>query len=166
MGLDTLDQLAPENGACRDTAAPEALSSSLSTPGRRAHGVQRSQHRGRHSFYTLDQLGAAYGFDSLLAQGLNGQGETIGVYEVAPHSASDVSTYETCFGLTNPCLDGGGRRWVDSASPGGTEEADADIEQAATQAPGAAIISYEGPNTDPGPIRPLEQDRQRATAPR
>ena len=96
--------------------------------------------------YTLDSLGNAYGIGSLLASGQNGHGETIGLFELASHSSADVATYLSCFGLANPVstvqVDGGG------GPVGGnpTGEADLDIEQAATQAPGASIISYEGPN--------------------
>ena len=43
-------------------------------------------------------------------------------------------------------MDGGGG----AVGGGGTEEADVDIEQAATQAPGASLISYEGPNSQTG----------------
>jgi hypothetical protein len=101
-------------------------------------------------YYTLDALGAAYGFGSLLSDGQNGHGKTIAVYELGSSSSSDVSTYENCFGLSNPVsavsADGGGG----AVGGGGTVEADADIEQAATQAPGASLISYEAPNTDAG----------------
>ena len=97
---------------------------------------------------TMNQLTTDYGIDSLLAAGLTGAGQSVGVYELGQSSASDVSTYETCFGLTNPLsvvpsVDGGAT--VDANA---TAEADLDIEQVATQAPGASIISYEGPNTD------------------
>jgi len=98
---------------------------------------------------TPDQAGAAYGIGGLIGAGQNGTGQTIAVYEVAPHIPVDVSTYETCFGLNNPVqtvpVDGG-------ASPdvGGSVEADLDIEQLATQAPGSSIESYEGPNDSVG----------------
>lgn len=101
---------------------------------------------------TLDQLGADYGIGNLLDQGENGHGQTIGLYELAPHSATDVSTYFNCFGLTNAvstvAVDGG------AGTPGGdgTLEADLDIEQAATQSPDASIISYEGPNSQVGAL--------------
>jgi subtilase family serine protease len=100
-------------------------------------------------FYTLDELGDAYGIGSLLSAGQNGRGETVGLYELGQAVTGDVSSYESCLGLTNPLVidpvDGG-------ASPGfdGTAEADSDIEQVAAQAPGAAIISYEGPNSPQG----------------
>lgn len=99
--------------------------------------------------YTLDQLGSDYQVGSLLTHSQNGIGETVAVYELAPHSAPDVAAYETCFGLTNAvstvAVDGGG-----TVNPNGTAEADIDIEQVATQAPDASIVSYEGPNTESG----------------
>jgi len=103
------------------------------------------------SYYTLDNLGAAYGIGSLLTDGQNGHGQTIGLYELASSSPSDISEYKSCFGLTNSVstvsIDGGGG----TVGGAGTVEADADIEQAATQAPSAALISYEGPNSGSGP---------------
>jgi len=103
--------------------------------------------------YTTTAIGADYGVGTLLADGLTGTGERVGVFELAPSSSlmptSDVSSFLSCFGLTSPVtvkqIDGGG-----TVDQGGTEEADLDIEQAASQAPGAAITSYEGPNTDMG----------------
>ena len=99
--------------------------------------------------YTPDQVGAAYGIGSLTAAGQTGAGREVAVYELGQHIASDIDSYETCFGLQNPvstfAVDGGG-----TAGVAGTAEADADIEQVATQAPGASIVSYEGPNTTMG----------------
>jgi subtilase family serine protease len=96
-------------------------------------------------YLTLDQVGAAYQLGSLLANGQNGHGKTVGVYELADHTPSDVDSYEKCFGLANPVstvkVDGGGI----SHGGDGTIEADLDIETVATEAPGASIISYEGP---------------------
>src|SRR3984957_693021 len=98
---------------------------------------------------SLDQIGASYGIGTLLNDNQNGHGETIGLYELAPHSASDVSSYLNCFGLANSVttvpVDGGS-----FFDPSGQIEADLDIQQVATQAPGASIVSYEGPNTGQG----------------
>jgi subtilase family serine protease len=99
---------------------------------------------------TADTYSTRYGITDLFAQGWNGANETIAVFEAAAHVANDVTTYFTCFGLTNPvstvAIDGG-----DVAGPG-TDEADLDIEQVATQAPAATILSYETPNTATGDI--------------
>jgi len=97
---------------------------------------------------TPDEVGAAYGIGDLTSSGQNGSGQLVAVYELAPHIAGDISSFETCFGLHNTVstvlVDGGG------TAGGGTAEADADIEQIATQSPGASIVSYEGPNTAQG----------------
>jgi hypothetical protein len=97
----------------------------------------------------MDQVGADYGIGSLLSAGQNGSGETIGVYELAQSSAADVGSYKSCFALANPFavhkVDTGG-----SSGSNGTFEADLDAEQAMTQAPGANVISFEGPNTSTG----------------
>ena len=99
----------------------------------------------------MDQLGSAYGVNSLLSAGQNGTGETIGLYELGKTTASDISTYKTCFGLTNPfsvqTVDTGG-----TVSTDGTEEADLDVEQVMTQAPKSSVISYEGPNSIQGAL--------------
>jgi subtilase family serine protease len=96
-------------------------------------------------YLTLDQVGAAYQLGPLLANGQNGHGKTVGLYELADHTPSDIDAYQQCFGLSNPVatvkVDGGGI----SHGGYGTIEADLDIETVATEAPGASIISYEGP---------------------
>ncbi len=98
--------------------------------------------------YTLDQIGSTYGIGSLLEDGQDGSGSTVGVYELAAHNPSDVAAYETCFGLSNPVNTVTNAAYPASLGGGGTVEADLDIEQIATQAPGARIESFEeGPDT-------------------
>jgi subtilase family serine protease len=98
------------------------------------------------SFYTADEVGSLYGVGGLLTRGQSGTGKKIALVELAPHSAANTTAYLTCFGLHNTIttvkLDGGG-----TVDPNGTLEANIDIEEAATQATGAGIVSYEGPNT-------------------
>jgi len=131
---------APSSAPASSSEAPEALSTCTGA----------SAAASANGGYTPASLGAAYGVPSLLDAGFDGAGEHLGVFELAPSSALDVSSYESCFGLHDPVsvveVDGGG-----TPDAGGTEEADIDIEQQATQVPGAAsITSYEGPNTDMG----------------
>lgn len=100
-------------------------------------------------YYTLDQEGSDYGIGSLLGAGENGSGVTVGLFEQGQSSASDIATYQSCFGLSNSFsvvpVDGGAAGGAD-----GTGEADLDAEQAMTQTPDANVISYEGPNTPQG----------------
>jgi Pro-kumamolisin, activation domain/IPT/TIG domain len=96
---------------------------------------------------TMSQLTSDYGVNALQGAGLTGSGQTVGVYELGQSSGTDVSSYKTCFGLSNPLgvvkVDGGA-----TSDANATAEADLDIEQVATQAPGASIESFEAPNTD------------------
>jgi hypothetical protein len=92
--------------------------------------------------YTMDKLTAAYGINSLRSAGLTGTGQTVAVYELAPSRSSDIRAYLSCFHLGNTeSAVTVGR--APQADVNGTAEADLDIEQVATQAPGAAIVSYE-----------------------
>jgi len=155
LGLDDVTSVQPQHFLAAPPSAPtgslaaEPRADGLSS----CAGVQsvaaQDENMYNIPFYTADQVGAAYGVGDLTGAGQTGAGQTVAVYEVSQHSASDVSAYETCFGLANPVttvpVDGGG-----SAGAAGTVEADLDIEQMATQAPGASIMSYEGPNTAAG----------------
>jgi subtilase family serine protease len=98
-------------------------------------------------FDSLQELSADYGITSLQADGESGANEAIGVYELGASSSTDYDNYEGCYGLTNAVqvvpVDGG-------ATGGTSVEANADIEQVATQAPNALVISYEGPNSAQG----------------
>ncbi len=152
LGLNTLARLQPEGSIVSSPRAATAGTAGR-TPKPNADGLTpcaAAQSEAATGNDTLDGLGADYGIGSLLADGENGHGQTIGLYELSPHSVSDLATYESCFGLSNPvgtvAVDGGG-----SASFGGTAEADADAEQVATQSPRASIISYEGPDSGTGP---------------
>ncbi len=145
LGLDTVSRYEPQSRTSKSSAHTRIRTGIQPradglTP---CAGAVNTEGGG---YWGLDQLGAAYGLNSLLSQGQNGHGETIGLYELASHSPSDVNRYMNCFGLHNAVstvqVDGGGGPAVGF----GTSEADLDIEQAATQSPGASIISYEGPN--------------------
>ncbi len=99
--------------------------------------------------WTADQLASAYGLDHLFGQGRTGAGETVGIFELEPYTPSDVQTYQSCFGLTNPVADVP----VDGGATGPQSgEAALDIEAVAGLAPGAAIRVYSGPDAGTGPL--------------
>jgi hypothetical protein len=100
--------------------------------------------------YTMDELGRAYGVDSLLNDSLNGAGQTIAVYELSGYGPTDIAAYENCFGLSNHVTAVNGHDGGPSSQDTqfGIGEADLDIEQEATQAPGSSIISYQTTNTE------------------
>lgn len=98
--------------------------------------------------YTADEVAEHYQLAALEGDGQDGAGVTIALPEVNASSSSDISAYQSCFGLTNPVsvvnVDGG------PTQPVSLGEADIDIEMAATAAPGASISAYEAPDSDQG----------------
>ena len=129
-------------GSIRPAATPHAQSCASSI---------RQQANGLGG-WTTRQVAAKYQVVPLLNAGLNGAGKTIALYELAPHTAPDVSAYLTCFGLHNALTT---RKIIGGApnDPDGSVEANLDIEDAAATAPGAKLISYEGPNSALGSIK-------------
>jgi len=63
-------------------------------------------------YLTLDAMGSDYGVGSLLDDGLDGSGQTIGLYELGAMESTDIAAYQACFGLDNTVqtvnVDGGG----------------------------------------------------------
>jgi subtilase family serine protease len=144
LGLDTVAQFKdPSVSGSASASNGPALLDQIHVDGLTSCAAARETAGSQ--YLTLDEVGAHYQIGTLLANGQNGHGETVALYELADHSASDVASYEQCFGLSNPVstvtVDGGGI----SHGGYGTIEADLDIETVATEAPGASIISYEGP---------------------
>ncbi len=102
--------------------------------------------------WTVAQSAARYQMSALHDAGLQGSGRTVALFELAPHKAADVSAYLDCFSLHNPVsarkVLGGG-----TSDASGTLEANLDIEDAASTAPGSKVVSYEGPNTELGGLK-------------
>ena len=101
--------------------------------------------------YIPSQFAKAYNYDGLHSSGLQGQGQTVGVFELDGYSLSDVQTYSQCFGggsvpIQNVVLDGFNGR------PGaGAIEVELDMQVILSQAPNLAkLIVYEAPNTTQG----------------
>jgi subtilase family serine protease len=96
--------------------------------------------------YTADQIASAYRFTDLYASGAEGQGQTIAIYELEPYASSDISAFESCYGiapsLNNVAVDGG------AGTGEGQGEAALDIENAMSFAPRADYLIYEGPNSN------------------
>src|SRR5439155_4959298 len=106
--------------------------------------------------WSTRQTGVRYDVDRLQRVGLRGARKTVALYELAPHTGSDVATYLQCFGLHNPVTTVGVDGGSPETNPGAILEANLDIEAAAVTAPGANLVSYEGPNsTQSAPLGPL-----------
>ena len=132
--------------AAAPAARPQVAVHTAATGAACAAATTAAQSSLQQPTYTLDQMSGFYGLSGLRAYGFNGGGQTVAVFELAQYSASDVDSYMTCFGLTNTVdrIPVAGGAAPDPAS--GTPEADLDIEQVATQAPGATVLSYESAN--------------------
>jgi len=96
---------------------------------------------------TMNTIGNYYGAGTLIGSGHDGTGKTVAVIEFSASTPSDVSAYDSCFGIT----DNYSVQQIDGGPTNGTPlEPDLDIEMIQTQAPGAKVISYEAPNTSTG----------------
>lgn len=107
--------------------------------------------------WTTTQLAQAYGLTTPYALGHLGQGITIGVYELAPYIASDLTTYEACYKVSTQISNVN----VDNGPPTPSrrdlsEEAEPtlDLEEIASLAPDAKILDYQGPNDSAYPNAP------------
>jgi subtilase family serine protease len=96
--------------------------------------------------YTTDQIATAYGFSGVYATGDQGQGVTIGAYELEPNALSDIAAYQSCYRTDATVnyvkVDGGAGSGI------GQGEAALDIEQLIGLAPKAKILVYQGPNNN------------------
>ncbi len=116
----------------------------------------QGQLPGSGSGYTADQIASMYGLGSYYQAGDEGAGQTVALFEEQPYQASDIATYQACYGLpttapTNVNVDGGPGAYAPTQDDG---EAALDIEQVIGLAPKANIIVYQGPAsaTSPGDI--------------
>ncbi|HYT35183.1 MAG TPA: S53 family peptidase [Ktedonobacteraceae bacterium] len=101
--------------------------------------------------YIPSQFAKAYNYDGLHSAGLQGEGQTVGVFELDGYSQSDIQAYAQCFGggsvpIQNVVLDGF------NGQPGaGAIEVELDVEMILSQAPHLSkLIVYEAPNTTQG----------------
>jgi subtilase family serine protease len=105
--------------------------------------------------HTPQDFARIYGLDPLYKYGAIGRGQTLAIVtlasadEGAPHTfwSSIVDLRNTNRTVTYVNIDGGAGP---PSNAGGTGETDLDIEQSGGVAPGANIIVYQSPNTDPG----------------
>ncbi|HEY3752554.1 MAG TPA: protease pro-enzyme activation domain-containing protein [Pseudonocardiaceae bacterium] len=97
------------------------------------------------------QYDTAYRFNQV---GADGTGETVALWEFDGYKASNLTTYNTQYGLTGPAattvsVDGAN---FDTRPGGGEGEVELDSEIVRGVAPKAAQLVYEAPNSDQGQI--------------
>jgi kumamolisin len=100
--------------------------------------------------YTPNELKKAYDLTPLAAAGYTGSGQPLGLFELDGFRQSNITTYDTFYGLGSPApatvLVSGGPGRLGS----GEIEVELDIEVMHAIAPASQITVWEGPNTDPG----------------
>jgi len=142
--------------------APLAVPSAVPSPA--PHGTVAPQACAAISsfsnIWTATQLAQTYGLPGLYANGRVGAGQTVGIFELEPYSASDIQAYQSCYGTNVPV--------ADVAVDGGTSgpqsgEAALDIEVVAGLAPGVSITVYSGPNN--GTTGPIDTYAKMITTP-
>jgi subtilase family serine protease len=150
-GLSAVSPESTNVAAPKVVGAPSTCPSAGSTTSNTPNGANGALG------YNAQQQAQLYGLSAAWSAGDTGVGQTIGVYELANYSVSDVATYFTCYGLTATLkqipVDGGSTS-SDNACVSGAcpeEEATLDVEEASVLAPGAAIEVYEGTNSTSGP---------------
>jgi kumamolisin len=103
---------------------------------------------------TASDFASQYGLDGLYAKGDTGQGQTLGIVTLAAMDPAAPKYYwahvagiHRTGSLSIQNVDGGPGAPSNAA---GSSETDLDVEQSGGVAPGANVIVYQAPNTDPG----------------
>jgi Pro-kumamolisin, activation domain/IPT/TIG domain len=134
----------PAPGPAGQHRAPARTAAQPHASGPRPCAAASTAAAGSGSF-TADQLASHYGMSPLYGVGDLGQGVRVALLELEPNSASDISAYESCYGLHNSVtytpVDGF------SAAGAGAGEAALDIENVIGLAPEAAVDVYQAPNS-------------------
>ena len=149
IALDVTDIIGLSNVVLASAASGKVSSGSTSTPSPsavpQASGPTPCAAASATGSATANQLAHAYGFDTgAYAGGRLGAGETVALLELQPFASSDISAYESCYGISTSVstvnVDGGPGTGV------GSGEAAGDIEDIAGLAPAANIVAYQAPN--------------------
>jgi kumamolisin len=134
------------------TNYPVASSNAVHEPAL-AHGVQPAAEQ--TGSLTPENFAKQYNLDPLYKAGFTGAGQTIGIVTLASIKPSDarffwkhvlhIKTRSHKIKLVN--VDGGAGKVSNDAGSG---ETTLDVEQSGAIAPGAKVVVYQAPNTDPG----------------
>ena len=139
------------SSASPPAGAPPAAGPHVTTSGPTACVQAQEAHS-----WTADQVAGAYGVSPLYGQGRLGSGVTVALYELEPFSATDVATYQSCYGthatVSVVAVNGGL-----STGTGSDPEAALDVETVIGMAPQAAIEAYEGPSANQAQILSIYQ---------
>jgi YVTN family beta-propeller protein len=153
IGLDTIAQAMPaDEGALAPAARARYATPARHTPAAHAHvtGPQPCsaavQAGTNFTSWTENQLAQAYSLKTLYSRGDLGAGATIGLYELSNYTASDISSYQSCYAthtaISNIAVEGG------TTSTAGEGEVELDIEVVIGLAPRAKLDVYMAPNSN------------------
>jgi subtilase family serine protease len=144
---------ASPNTASPNTTSPTTVSPNTAVPSCPSlnqffGSLQPPMHDGT-DYYTSDAISNIYGLGSLLANGADGTGVTVAVFELESYDPQGVGKILNCYGskatVTEVPVDGGPTAAADLNTGVGIESA-LDIENIADLAPGVSIIDYAGPD--------------------
>ncbi|HEX4791351.1 MAG TPA: S53 family peptidase, partial [Actinospica sp.] len=158
VGMDNVDYARPQYVTTHHTAgvaATKALTSqvtsnytnnSCSSIAATFSGSGMSNGSG---YYTADAISNIYGLNKTLANGDDGAGVTVAVFELENYDPTGVAQLDSCYGhsasVSEVKVDGGPSAAANLYTQVGSESA-LDIENIANQAPGVKIIDYAGPD--------------------
>ena len=118
--------------------------------GNSPRAVHAQPHAGPGGGYTPSDLNGAYDATPLLQSGVQGNNQTVAVFELDGYQSSDVQQYFQNYNLGNPSVSNVLVDGFDGSAGAGAIEVVLDIEVVAAMAPKATQIVYEGPNTTQG----------------
>jgi hypothetical protein len=148
VGLDDLAQARPQmsrpvGGTARENRAETGIE---------PHAGPAACAPAQAAGTTATELAKAYSMSSVYGTD-EGQGVTVGIYELEPYAPSDIATFESCYTphpsptITPVSVDGA----LPTSGPG-TGESALDIEMVVGMAPEANIDVYVGRNSGVGPL--------------
>ena len=128
---------------------------SLITPALDPYAAGHETGSGPGGGLTPSDIKTAYNLSSVSQ---NGAGQTLALFELDGYTASDITAYETQFGLPKVPLQNVLLGGYSGAAGSGAAEVTLDIELMTALAPGASkILVYEAPNSDAGVVAAYNQ---------
>jgi len=106
--------------------------------------------RATQSGYGPTELTGAYDSTPLQQAGIQGNNQTVAVFELDGYQSSDITQYLQNYSLGSPSISNVLVDGFNGAAGAGAIEVDLDIEVVAAMAPKATQIVYEGPNSTQG----------------
>jgi subtilase family serine protease len=151
-GLDNSVKMHPlyqhAHAAAQNTTTQHKL---LAGPGHKKAGLLKPQTaHAASSGYGPTELRGAYDSNPLQQAGVQGNNQTVAVFELDGYQSSDITQYLQNYNLGTPNISNVLIDNFDGSAGQGAIEVELDIEVVAAMAPKAAQIVYEGPNSTQG----------------